>query len=204
MRTSIPALVVMLLVTAGCAGPKGASAQAQRDYTLDMRDRTLERLYEKYPAARPSVERGPGYAVFENRKFGLMIFASGSGYGVVTENASNRNTYMKVYQFSPGFGLTGNVYKMVIVFNDDAALRRFLGAPLEVGIRAEAGAKVGATGGTLGGAVPLARGVQVYQFTDTGIVLRADVPIVKYMRNDRLNRDRPAEPTRATVSSAAR
>jgi lipid-binding SYLF domain-containing protein len=204
MRTSIPTLVAVLLLTAGCAGPKGASVQAQRDYTLNMRDRTLQTLYGKYPAARRSVEEGPGYAVFENRKFGLVFFASGSGYGVVTDNGSSRNTYMKVYQFSPGFGLTGNVYKVVIVFNDDAALRHFLDAPLEVGIRAEAGAKLGGTGGTVGGAVPLTRGVQVYQFTDTGVVLRADIPILKYVRNDRLNREQPAEQSPAAVSSASR
>jgi hypothetical protein len=209
MRTSTHVVlsVAVLLLNVGCAGPKGASAQAQRDYTLDMRDRTLERLYEKYPAARRAVEEGPGFAVFDNRKFGLLFFASGSGYGVVTDNASNHNTYMKAVQFSPGLGLAGNVYKTVIVFNDDAALRHFLGAPFDVGIRAEAGAKVGDTGGTVGGGVPLARGVQVYQFTDTGVVLRADIPIVKYLRSDRLNRDQPAEPPpppRAEMSSASR
>jgi hypothetical protein len=35
-------------------------------------------------------------------------------------------------------------------------------------------------------------------------VLRADIPIVKYLRSDSLNRDQPAEPARAAVSSAAR
>ncbi|MCK5641162.1 MAG: hypothetical protein KAJ19_10205, partial [Gammaproteobacteria bacterium] len=44
-----------ILLTASCTRPKGVTIDDKRDYARDMRDKTLQELYEKKPEAKAKV-----------------------------------------------------------------------------------------------------------------------------------------------------
>ena len=179
--------VMIALLSVGCIAPKGATLQEKRDYALSMRDKSLKTLYAKEPGAKSVVEQSPGYAVFDQFGFGLLFMGNANGYAPVTDNKTKQVTYMKTFQITPGFGIGGKSYRTIVVFGDNEAMKAFLDNPWESGAEAEAAFKFGETGGSLCSAGSFNGKLKVYQFTDGGIMLRADIPIQKYWQDDELN-----------------
>ncbi len=64
-----------------------------------MAKETLARLYKVQPAAQKAVSKSAGYAVFSN--FGMKIFVvvGGSGEGIVIDNKTKKETFMKMVKF---------------------------------------------------------------------------------------------------------
>ena len=64
-----------------------------------MAKETLARLYKVQPSAKKAVSKSAGYAVFSN--FGLKIFVAGSGTGkgIVIDNKTKKETFMKMVDF---------------------------------------------------------------------------------------------------------
>lgn len=183
----IATMIGLALLTTGCATPKGASGEEKRQNILQMRDQALAALYAKEPAAKAEIERSPGYAVFSDTGMALLILGGGHGYGVVVDNASKQNTYMQMRQVSVGAGVGLKDFRVVFVFQDPQAMHKFVNEGWEFGAEAEAGAKSGEKGGQVGQAGTFSSGMKIYQMTESGLVLRAALPLTKYRRYDELN-----------------
>jgi lipid-binding SYLF domain-containing protein len=184
------ALLLLVVVGAGgCMSAKGETLQEKRDYALDMQSSVLQELYEQKPEARAKVESAAGYGVFTNLGSKIFLLATGSGYGVVHDNKTGKDTYMKMIEVGGGVGLGIKKFKAVFVFNDADAMRDFLESGWEFGGDADAAAKAGDTGaaGTAQGTTGELDGLEIYQFTDSGIALSATAAGTKYYKDDKLN-----------------
>ncbi|MHC5016874.1 MAG: lipid-binding SYLF domain-containing protein [Planctomycetota bacterium] len=97
------ALLLLVVVGAGgCMSAKGETLEEKREYALDMQSTVLEELYEQKPAAKASVESAAGYGVFTNLGSKIFLLATGSGYGVVHDNKTGKDTYMKMIEVGGG------------------------------------------------------------------------------------------------------
>jgi len=102
----VSALMALALVLSGnLAFAQDDSALVQkRNEVREMVHESLAALFEVSPGARIVVDRAAGYGVFST--FGIKIFFGGgtTGKGVVINNFTRRDTFMKMVQVSAGFG----------------------------------------------------------------------------------------------------
>lgn len=183
-------LLASLSLAAGCRTPQGATAAEKRSYALEMQRQALAELYADRPEARAHVQRAAGYAVFSNVGSKILLLATGSGYGVATDNRSGKHTFLKMVEAGGGVGLGIKSYKAVYVFNSRAAFEKLLDGSWQVGGDADVAAKYGDQGADAGVALTsdqLTQPVTVYQFTDAGVSLSAVATGTRYYPDDELN-----------------
>ncbi len=184
----VPAvLLVPVLLAASCATSKGSNPEEKRAYTLRMRDDTLAELYATEPLAKEKVEKAAGYGVFSNIGTNIIFVSTGGGFGVITDNSTGDNTYMKMGEFGVGLGLGLKDFRAVFIFRDRGVMNTWIYDGWEWGAEADAAAKTGDQGGAATAAGNVISGVEVYQFTKSGIALSATVSGTKYWRDDELN-----------------
>jgi len=188
----VPILVCLVCVSlaAGCQSPKGASVHEKRTYALHMKQETLAELYRKKPEAKDHVQRAPGYAVFSNVGSKILMLATGSGFGVATDNNTGKNTFMKMVEAGGGVGIGIKKYKAVYVFNSRKAFQDFLSGSWQAAGDADVGAEYKGEGIGAGAALTtdeLTRPVTVYQFTEAGVSLSAVATGTRYYADKELN-----------------
>jgi lipid-binding SYLF domain-containing protein len=183
------ALVALTAVAAsGCAKAQGTTPAEKRDYTLDMREDTLQKLYAQEPEARAKIKGAAGYGVFSNVGLNLFVLASGNGFGAVHDNANGREVYMKMQEFGVGLGIGAKDFYAVIVFNSPEALQTFVSEGWEWGGEADAAGKTGEEqGGAASASANLEKDVEVYLLTEKGFALQASVSGTKYWPDEELN-----------------
>lgn len=184
-------LISLLLVVAviyGCARAQGYSPAQKRQYTQDMKSDTLSELYRKKPETRNLVKNAAGYAVFSNINTQLLWFGTGNGYGVVIDNRTGKNTYMKMGEAGVGIGFGLKDFREVLIFNSRSKLNNFITSGWNVGIiQASAEAKYKDDGASAAGEANLDADIVVYQMTTKGISLRINIGAAKYWKNKELN-----------------
>jgi len=185
------ALVLVALTAvavSGCAKAQGTTPAAKRDYTLDMRKDTLNKLYKQEPAARAKVKNAAGYGVFSNVGVNLLVLASGNGFGVVRNNANGREVYMQMKEFGLGLGIGAKDFYAVIVFKSPEALNTFVSDGWEWGGDADAAGKTGeGEGAAASASANTQKDVEVYLLTEKGFALQATASGTKYWPDDELN-----------------
>ena len=82
--------------------PKGITRAEKRASILRMRDATLAELIRTKPSVRDLIDQSPGYAVFSNVRTNVIYAGAGAGYGVVVDQASGLQTFMKMAQLGVG------------------------------------------------------------------------------------------------------
>ena len=147
-----------------------------------MAAQTLKRLFAENKRAKALYDRSHGYAVFDTRKFSILI-TTGFGAGVAVEKASSKRTYMKMATGGVNVGLGGKLFQLVFLFEDQATFNRFVVQGFEVGT--QAGAVAGSESQEL--AVRFVDGMAVFQLTEKGLLLAADLTGTKYWINSDLN-----------------
>jgi lipid-binding SYLF domain-containing protein len=147
----------------------------------------LASVYKVQPAARQAVESAAGYAAFSNFGMKLFVAGGGSGKGIAVSNRTQATTYMKMAEIQAGIGFGVKKFKLVWVFETDAALDEFVRSGLQIGAQATAAAKTGDRGSAYQGAVAVAPGVWLYQLTADGLALELTVKGTKYFRDPDLN-----------------
>jgi hypothetical protein len=78
-------------------------------------------------------------------------------------------------------------YRAVFIFTDPKTLDEFVTKGMDFGGGADASAKAGDEGAATTAGAKVAPGLQVYQFTKTGLALQATVQGTKYWKDDKLN-----------------
>lgn len=208
-RASVACLTGLLLVVAGCFTPSGSSVQEKRANILEMRNETLAQLYKANPDLRSRIQKAAGYGTFSNVGLHVFVLGTGQGYGVVHDNRTGRDTYMRMGELGAGFGMGIQDFRAIYVFLDRASLETFVEKGWEFGADADAAAKAGDKGVAAGGqadvgsggaaasttgsaqasrgAAGTGSGIEIYQLTESGLALQATVAGTKYWKYDDLN-----------------
>lgn len=187
MWTGVGVCVVLALLLTGCASAQGGSPDERRTYAMDMREAALEELYNARPGTREEIRNAAGYGVFSAIGTNIIFLTTGGGYGVVTNNRTGEETYMRMGEVGVGIGLGVKDFRAVFVFEDEETLTRFVERGWEFGADADAAAKSGDQGGAASAGATSSSGIRVYQFTESGVVLGASVSGTRYWRDTRLN-----------------
>ena len=185
-------------------GPKGDDLAEKRANILKQRDAMIAQLLATNPQLTNTLKTAAGYATFSQVNINLLLLSSANGYGVVVNNQTGKNTYMRV----------------IFIFNRADVMNQFVTQGWQFGGQADASAKYQNTGvsadqsvkanvdfkdGTVaaGSATDVAArssqqdaananvaspgGMQIYQFTESGVSLQATVAGTKYWKDASLN-----------------
>ena len=158
------------------------SRDAKRAKINEVAQDTLQRLFKENPKAKELYDRAVGWAVFDNTKVAFGV-SGGGGNGVAVSKETGQHAYMKMGTVGVGFGLGVNSYQVVFLFQDDVTLNNFI----EKGWQADAGATASAGKNAAEVKTNFVNGLAIYQLTDKGLMLNADIAGTKYKLNDKLN-----------------
>lgn len=179
------ALSVLALLAA--AAVQAQDAAQKRAEIRKTRSDTLADLYRIHPAAKAHIQKSVGYAVFSNVGINLILLSAAAGSGVVRDNRSGKDVFMKMVSGGVGLGLGVKDFRGVFVFTTDKALKSFLDSGWEAGAQADAAAVAGDKGGAAAGSITVAPGMDLYQITKNGLALQATIQGTKYYKDDALN-----------------
>lgn len=177
-------LAAVLLSSGGFALAQDVDSEAlERRQSIDQNAQsTLDKLFAERADAKALYDRAVGYAVFTATKAGFIV-SGGSGTGVAVDKASGQRTYMRMGTGGIGFGIGAQRYDMIILFEDEAILGRFVQGGWDSSATAQAAA------GQEGVAVrsSFIQGVAFYQLTEKGLMAHADVSGTRFWVIDDLN-----------------
>ena len=171
----------------GCAKPQGNTPVSQRAYILQMRDNTLAEIYQKSPYVKDLVQHAAGYGVFSNINTQLLVFGSGNGYGVITDNSNGKTTYMRMAEGAVGLGVALTDFRELIIFNNPTVMRQFISKGWDFGVQGDAVLKSKTKGAAASGNVPFDSDIIIYQLTKQGVALRTNIGAEKYWIDSDLN-----------------
>ncbi len=184
MRKTLILLVMFALciLPAASKGTKMVSKDEKRARINEMADATIQELLAEKPKAQELFDKAYGYAVFDNLKLSLMI-SGGGGQGVAVNKSTGARTFMKMGTVGLNLGLGGQKYQLVFLFQDSKRFNDFV----EHGWQADAQANaVAGTAGASAGTT-FKNGMAVYQITEAGLMLQADIAGTKYWKSKKLN-----------------
>jgi lipid-binding SYLF domain-containing protein len=189
MKTWVTALSAVALCASFHAGLLAASQaektskyQKKRDKIDENAAQSLKRLFEESDKAQRLYDRAVAYAVFDNTKVSLGL-TGGGGAGVAVDKKTGNRTYMKMGTAGLNLGLGAQVYQIVFLFEDRQTFDDFVNK----GWAADASAN--AVAGTAGANAEtnFTKGMAVYQLTQGGLMLQADISGTKYWKYKKLN-----------------
>jgi lipid-binding SYLF domain-containing protein len=166
---------------------KPKTEQDWQKYLRFRRDETLESLYKVKPEAKFVIERAEGYAVFSNFGMKIIFVGGGSGRGLLHDNKTGKETFMRMAQGGVGWGLGIKDFLAVFVFDDRKVMEDFRNSGWSFGTEANAAAKGADAGIATSGAIAVAPGVRVYQLTENGLMLDVMVNGTKYWVDKSVN-----------------
>jgi lipid-binding SYLF domain-containing protein len=143
---------------------------------------TLERLFKERSNSKDLYEQAVGYAVFTATKAGFIV-SGGSGTGVAYKKSSGQRTYMRMGTGGIGFGIGAQRYDMIILFENESILDRFVQGGWDSSATAQAAA--GQEGVSVRSS--FIDGVAFFQLTEKGLMAHADVSGTRFWVIDDLN-----------------
>jgi len=169
------------------AQKKGATKEQKQAEVRKVVKDTLNQLYKLQPASKETIQKAAGYAVFSNFGMKILFAGGGSGKGIAVNNATKKETFMKMLEVQAGLGFGVKKFRLVWVFQTEEALNTFVSSGWELGSQATASAQYDAKGAGLAGAVAISKDVWLYQLTDDGLALELTAKGTKYYKDDDLN-----------------
>ena len=182
----ISLLLAISVLGAACATTEGNTPVEKRASIKAMSTGVLNDLYKLKPAARQEIAASPGYAVFDNANVNVIFASFGGGHGIVHNNSTGANTYMKMGEFGVGLGAGVKDFRAVFVFHDAETMSEFITTGWEFGAHADAAAKAGDKGAAVSAEAVFDR-VTIYQLTESGLALQATLKGTKYWIDKDLN-----------------
>lgn len=176
-------LVAMVCIFSSMAVQAQNSTEAvERRLEIDKNAQsTLDELLKTQPSSKDLYDRAVGYAVFTATKAGFIV-SGGSGTGVAVNKKTGARTYMRMGMGGIGLGIGAQRYSLIILFETDSHLDKFVAGGWDSSATAEAAA------GQQGAAMRSSfyKGVAFYQITDKGLMAHADVTGTKFWVIDEL------------------
>lgn len=151
-----------------------------------IRQDTLEELYRIDPKAKQRIRGAAGYGVFAVTGAHVLFLGGSGGYGVVRDNLTGRDSFMRMAAVSAGLGVGFKDARTLLVFTKREVLKEFVEHGWTFGGEAQATAKVEGQGGDLSER-EVVGGIEVYQFTQAGLMAKGTVQGSKYWKDDDLN-----------------
>ena len=161
---------------------KELKLESQRAKINEVAKETLDQLFNEHPKAKGLYDDAVGWAVFDNTKVAFGI-SGGGGTGVAVSKTSGKHVYMKMGTGGIGFGIGVNKFQVVFLFQDEKTLQNFV----EKGWQADAGATASAGKEAAEVKTNFVNGLAIYQLTEKGLMLNADLSGTKYWLHDKLN-----------------
>lgn len=182
-RKTASVLLCLLLLVPGVS-PAGlfATASEKRAEIDALAEETLNRLFRESEKAKALFDRAVGYAVFDATKVSLFI-TGGGGTGVVVDRGTGRRTYMHMGTGGINLGIGGQVLRLVFLFADHHTMDNFVAGGWDAG----AAASLVAGRHAANAEASFINGVAVYQVTDAGLLVVAEVTGTKFWRSRKLN-----------------
>jgi lipid-binding SYLF domain-containing protein len=179
------------LLMAACAALLSTSAlaadpAAKRAEIRKMCDEALATLFKAKPEMKQQIEKAPGYGCFTS--FGMSFFVGGAGgSGLVHDRAAKKDVFMNMGAASGGLDFGVKSYREILVFKDQATLRKFIDSGWEFGGGGSAAAKAGGKG--VGGdkAEVTSAAIDVFPITSTGLAVGISAGARKYWKDKDLN-----------------
>ena len=159
----------------------------QRKKIQNGKTEGLKELYKVEPSAKSKIANAYGYAVFTNTGVNLLVLSSGNGKGLLINNSTGKQTYMKMISFGAGIGIGLKSYYAIFVFDNSKVFNAFLDNGWSADGQADATADAGETGASVSAAMNIAPGVILYQIADKGLAAQATVQGTKFLVDDDLN-----------------
>jgi lipid-binding SYLF domain-containing protein len=147
-----------------------------------MAKETLAKVLASSPEAKLLFDRSFGYAIFDNAKVSLGI-SGGGGEGMAAARDDSERVYMKMGTVGLNLGLGVKKYQVVFLFQTRELFRQFV----DSGWQADAGASATAGSKGVGDQVNFVNGMAVYQITEKGLAIEADIAGTKYWKDKKLN-----------------
>jgi lipid-binding SYLF domain-containing protein len=179
-------LFAAALLLASCVAQGDTPAQKRESIDI-MAGKVLGKLSDTKPEALDQISKAEGYACFSNVGVSVLFVSGGGGYGVLVDNKDESRHYMQMGQGGVGIGLGVKDFRAVFVFHTREALEDFKTNGWSAGAEADAAAKADGKGAQASGAGDIIQGTTVYQFTETGLALRANLTGTKYWSYGELN-----------------
>jgi lipid-binding SYLF domain-containing protein len=184
---AVSILLALLCSSALVWGQKDDKKKKKQAKVLEMKDKTLADLYKGKPEAEREIKSAPGYAVFDNNGIHLLLLATSRGNGVVMSNGGDAPYYMKMKTIGAGPGLGVKDYRVIFVFKNAAALRKFKEGGWDTTAEADAAAKSKNSGGAASTSGSSVDDVRIYTITKKGVALQATLGGTKFSKDGDLN-----------------
>jgi lipid-binding SYLF domain-containing protein len=165
-----------------------AEVTKERGALRKLRDETRDDFYATKPEVKDEVANAVGYAVFDASQVNLVLFVGGLGAGMLVENESGKETFMRMKRAGTGPGVGYKSFRQLMVFKDHSLFDNFRRLGADVGASADATMKIGEKGVTVDLNVSFNPLLSVYQITDRGALLQANWGGVAYLPDADLNR----------------
>lgn len=178
--------IIPWLIAIGCVSTPvfGAvdSGAMERQKIDAMAGETLQQFLSEHAGGKALYDQAYAYAAFESVKVVIGISGAG-GHGVAVNKQTSDRTYMKMGGAGIGIGLGGQRARMLLLFRDAEAYQHFLINGWEGNAAAVAAA------GTSGknAKTSFENAVEVFQFTRTGLLAKADLSGTKFWPYKKLN-----------------
>lgn len=181
IRRSLLLATVMALGIGPVLGQGSAEVQQRRQEIDNNAQTVLDGLMSTNTGVRDLYGRAAGYAVFTVTKGGFIV-SGGGGNGVAVNKGTGQHTYMRMGTGGIGLGIGAQRYSLVMLFETEDRLSKFVAGGWDSRATAEAAA------GKEGVAVQSSffDGVAFYQITEKGLMAHADVSGTKFWVNDEL------------------
>jgi len=187
VKLGIIGSILALSLAANIAHAKDTRAQ-KRENIRKMAAQTLDDLYKLRPSSRDAVHHAAGHAVFKNLGTNVLLLSTASGSGLAVNSKTKQETFMKMISAGAGIGMGVKDYRVIFVFENSGALKRFLDSGWSGSAQTDAAAKAGKSGSAFAGAIEVDPGVWVYQITKNGLALQLTLQGTKYYKDGDLNK----------------
>jgi lipid-binding SYLF domain-containing protein len=147
-----------------------------------MGNDAIQELVKSDDNARSLYEQSKGYAVFRATKAGLVV-TGGGGSGVVVNKGTSERTYMRMGTAGVGLGAGVQNFRLIVLFETDAALEKFVDGGWDAATSAQAAA--GKSG--INVASSFVDNVAIFQLTDKGLMAQADLTGTRFWKSEKLN-----------------
>lgn len=151
-----------------------------------MSNVSLAKLFQQTPSAKAIFDQAYGYAVFDSRKFSLLIHTNG-GSGVAVDKLTGERYYMNMFGAGLALGIGGKFYQQIMLFETREKFNAFVSNQWHDGWEGstEAGAVMMDESAELG--LKFSDGMAVFVLNDKGLLVDANLTGSKYWLDDDLN-----------------
>jgi lipid-binding SYLF domain-containing protein len=183
IQRTASALLAAALLAGGAQLTLAANAAQMRKNIDEMSQTALQDLFAQQSGAKKLFDKSAGYAVFRATKGGFLVTGAG-GTGVAVDKHTRQHTYMHMGSGGIGLGAGAQNYRLILFFQTEPALRKFIDHGWDATTNAQAAAGKAGVNATSS----FVNGVAVYQLTNKGLMAEAEVSGTHFWKADKLNK----------------